>query len=69
MTNKDLKNFRNAIHKDLKISPQNGKSSCFVVREEKKESPIQKIEFTFKNQDDILIVRQQENRDTINILE
>lgn len=69
MTNKELKEFRNAIHKNLKISPQNEKSSCFIVREEKKESPIQRIEFTFKNQDDVLIIRQQENRDTINILE
>lgn len=67
--NKELKDFRNAIHKDLKISPQNEKSSCFIVREEKKESPIQRIEFTFKNQDDVLIIRQKENRDTINILE
>lgn len=69
MTNKELKEFRNAIHKDLKISPQNKKSSCFIVREEKKESPIQKIEFTFRNQDDVLIIQQKENRDTINILE
>lgn len=69
MTNKDLKNFRNAIHKDLKISPQNKKSSCFIVRERKKESPIQRIEFTFKNQDDVLIISQKENIHTINILE
>ncbi|MCX2683443.1 hypothetical protein OQH60_06195 [Campylobacter sp. MIT 21-1685] len=59
MTIKDLKNFRNAIHRDLKISPQNEKSSCFIVREEKKESAIQRIEFTFKNQDDVLIIRQE----------
>lgn len=69
MTNKDLKKFRNAIHKNLKISPQNEKSSCFIVKEDKKESCIQRIEFTFKNQDDVLIIRQQENRYTINILE
>ncbi|WP_300718574.1 hypothetical protein [Helicobacter sp. UBA3407] len=69
MTIKDLKNFRNAIHRDLKISPQNEKSSCFIVRENKKESPIQRIEFTFKNQDDVLIIAQKENMHTINILE
>ena len=40
MTNRILKDFRNAIHKDLKIEPQNKKSGCFVVKEDKKESPI-----------------------------
>lgn len=69
MNNKVLKDFRNAIHKNLRILPQKGKSSCFIIREEKKESAIKRIEFVFKNQDDVLILRQKENEHTINMLE
>ncbi|MGX3045396.1 hypothetical protein [Helicobacter sp. T3_23-1056] len=58
MTNKTLKDFRNAIHKNLKVEPQNKKSSCFIIKEDKKESLIKQIHFTFKNQDDILIIKQ-----------
>lgn len=68
MTNKNLKDFRNAIHKNLRIDPQKNSSSCFIVKEESQDSAIEKIEFTFKNQDNVLIIRQKENRDTINIL-
>lgn len=57
MTNKILKDFRNAIHKNLKVEPQK-KSSCYIIKEYKKESPIKQIHFTFKNQDDILIIKQ-----------
>lgn len=65
MTNKYLKIFRNAIKDDLKIKP---KGNCFVVKEEKEESQIKKIEFTLKNQDDFLILRQIENKHTLNLL-
>lgn len=61
MTNKALKDFRNVIHKNLKIEPQNAKSSCFIVEEDKKESLIKRIQFTFKNQDDVLIIKQDKN--------
>lgn len=40
MTNKTLKDFRNAIHRDLKIVPQNEKSSCFVIEEKQETSVI-----------------------------
>ncbi|EAI3889861.1 hypothetical protein DYR41_07215 [Campylobacter jejuni] len=65
MTNKYLKNFRNAITDDLKIKP---KGNCFVIIEEKEKSKIKKIEFTLKNQDDFLILRQIENKHTLNLL-
>ncbi|WP_279177062.1 hypothetical protein [Campylobacter insulaenigrae] len=65
MTNKHLKNFRNAIKDDFKIKP---KGNCFVVKEEKEESQIKKIEFTLKNQDDFLILKQIENKHTLNLL-
>lgn len=58
MTNKVLKDFRNAIHRNLKIKPQKEKSSCYIIREEKKQSPIKQIYFTFKNQDDVFIIKQ-----------
>ena len=61
MTNKDLKAFRNAIHTSLKIAPR---GSCFVVKEENKCSVIKKIEFTFKNQDDVVIIKQESNHPT-----
>ena len=32
------------------------------------ESAIKKIEFTFRNQDDVLIIKQVENQHTINML-
>ncbi len=57
MTNKILKDFRNAIHKNLKVEPQNKKSGCFVIKE-KQTSAIKEIQLTFKNQDDILIIKQ-----------
>ncbi|MCV3482503.1 hypothetical protein [Campylobacter sp. CNRCH_2014_0184h] len=65
MTNKYLKIFRNAIKDDLKIKP---KGNCFVVKEEKEKSQIKKIEFTLKNQDDFLILRQIENKHTLSLL-
>ncbi|MBZ7937036.1 hypothetical protein ACD575_04955 [Campylobacter sp. LH-2024] len=65
MTNKQLKEFRDAIKDDLKIKP-NG--NCFIVKEEKEKSQIKKIEFTLKNQDDFLILRQIENKHTLSLL-
>lgn len=65
MTNKNLKDLRDAIHKDLKINPT---GSCFSIKEDSKESAIKKIEFTFRNQDDALIIKQVENQHTINML-
>ena len=65
-----LKDFRNSIHQSLKIIPQNGSSNCFIVKEDKKESVIREIQITFTNQDDILLLRQEENKHVIkNILE
>ncbi|EAL2830415.1 hypothetical protein A0Z62_04885 [Campylobacter lari] len=65
MTNKHLKIFRDAIKDDLKIKP-NG--NCFIVFEKHEDSKIKKIEFTLKNQDDFLILRQDENKHTLNLL-
>ncbi|WP_278916765.1 hypothetical protein [Helicobacter pullorum] len=65
MTNKNLKDLRDAIHKDLKINPT---GSCFSIKEDSKESAIKKIEFTFKNQDDVLVIRQRDNNHAINLL-
>lgn len=39
MTNKNLKDFREAICDDLKIKPH---GSLFTITEERKESPIKK---------------------------
>ncbi len=63
MTNKALKDFRNAIHKDLKVEPQNKRSNCFIIKETKEQSTIKEIQFTFKNQDDILILKQDNTDD------
>lgn len=65
MTNKHLKKFRDVIKDDLKIKPR---GNCFAVKEEKEKSQIKKIEFTLKNQDDFLILRQDENNHTLNLL-
>lgn len=62
MTNKDLKNLGDAICDDLKIKPR---GNLFIITEGKIESPIKKINFTFKNKDDILIIRQKEQTHTI----
>ena len=43
MTNKTLKDFRNAIHKDLKVEPQNKQSNCFIINENKEQSTIKEI--------------------------
>ncbi len=64
MTNKTLKDFRNAIHKDLKVEPQNKRSNCFIIKENKEQSTIKEIQLTFKNQDDVLILKQ-DNRDDL----
>lgn len=64
MTNKALKDFRNAIHKDLKVEPQNKRSNCFIIEENKEQSKIKEIQLTFKNQDDVLIIKQ-DNRDDL----
>lgn len=63
MTNRILKDFRNAIHRDLKIVPQNKKSSCFVIEEKQETSVIKEIQLTFKNQDDVLILKQDNTDD------
>lgn len=65
MTNKNLKDLRDALCDTLKITP---KGSCFSIKEDSKESAIKKIEFTFRNQDDVLIIKQVENQHTINML-
>ncbi|ERJ26649.1 hypothetical protein [Campylobacter concisus] len=62
MTNKNLKDFWEAICDDLKIKPH---GNLFKITEEKKESPIKEINFTFKNKDDVLILRQKEKTHTI----
>lgn len=62
MTNKNLKDFREAICDDLKIKPR---GNSFKITEEKIESPIKEINFTFKNKDDVLILRQKEQTHTI----
>lgn len=62
MTNKNLKDFWEAICDDLKIKPH---GNWFKITEEKKESPIKEINFTFKNKDDVLILRQKEKTHTI----
>lgn len=64
MTNKTLKDFRNAIHKDLKVEPQNERSNCFIIEENKEQSKIKEIQLTFKNQDDVLIIKQ-DNSDNL----
>lgn len=64
MINKTLKDFRNAIHKDLKVEPQNKQSNCFIINENKEQSTIKEIQLTFKNQDDVLIIKQ-DNRDDL----
>lgn len=63
MINKILKDFRNAIHKNLKVEPQNKKSSCFVICENEEKSAIKQIHFIFKNQDDVLILKQDRTRE------
>lgn len=63
MTNKALKDFRNAIHKDLKVEPQNERSNCFIIEENKEQSTIKEIQLTFKNQDDVLIIKQDNSDD------
>lgn len=63
MTNKALKDFRNAIHKDLKVEPQNERSNCFIIEENKEQSTIKEIQFIFKNQDDVLIIKQDNSDD------
>ncbi|EDO9811492.1 hypothetical protein GZH76_001701, partial [Campylobacter coli] len=60
-----MKKFRDIIKDDLKIKPR---GNCFAVKEEKEKSQIKKIEFTLKNQDDFLILRQDENNHTLNLL-
>lgn len=62
MTNKNLKDFMEAICDDLKIKPH---GNLFTIMEEKTESPIKKINFTFKNKDDVLMLRQKEQTHTI----
>ncbi len=62
MTNKNLKDFVENICDDLKIKPR---GNSFKITEEKIESPIKEINFTFKNKDDVLILRQKEQTHTI----
>ena len=64
MTDDELKDFRNAIHEGLKIIPET-ESSRFIVRENEEKSAIQKIEFKFKNNNDILMIQQDNNKHTI----
>lgn len=63
MTNKGLKDFRNAIHKNLKIEPQNSRSSCFIISENEPKSTIKQIQFTFTHQDNILILKQDKTKE------
>ncbi len=65
MANKYLKNFRDTIKDDLKIKP---KGNCFIVTEKHEDSKIKRIEFTLKNQDDFLILKQIENKHALNLL-
>ena len=46
MTNKILKDFGESICDDLKIKPC---GNSFTITEERKESPIKKINFAFRN--------------------
>ena len=62
MTNKNLKNFIENICDDLKIKPH---GNLFTIMEEKTESPIKKINFAFRNKDDVVILRQKEQIHTI----
>lgn len=55
MTNRILQNLAEAIHQDLKIMPR---GSCFIIEESKRESKIKKIELTFSNKDEVLILKQ-----------
>ena len=62
MTNKNLKDFVENICDDLKIKPH---GNLFTIMEEKTESPIKKINFAFRNKDDVVILRQKEQIHTI----
>ena len=62
MTNKNLKDFVENICDELKIKPC---GNSFKITEEKKESFIKTINFTFKNKDDVVILRQKEQTHTI----
>ncbi|MWV62625.1 hypothetical protein DCO58_03190 [Helicobacter saguini] len=66
MNNVALKDLQNALHKDLKILP---KGSNFIVKENAECSAIKEIHFTFKNKDDIVIIRQFENIHTIDLFD
>ena len=62
MTNKNLKDFGESICDDLKIKPC---GNSFTITEERKESPIKKINFAFRNKGDVVILRQKEQIHTI----
>ncbi|WP_295144096.1 hypothetical protein [uncultured Campylobacter sp.] len=62
MQNKDLIDFYNAIHNDLKIRP----NGCyFTINENGNDSIIKKVRLKFKNKDDVLIIRQNEQKHTV----
>lgn len=64
MTNRALKKFCNSLHKDLSIAP---KGSCFIIKENGDDSAIKEIHFTFKNKDDVVLIKQDEKKHTIDM--
>ena len=65
MTNSDLKRLKDSVCDSLKIKPN---KQIFTIEEKESKSKIKKLIFTFKNKDDVFIIRQDPNQHTTSVL-